>query len=285
MGSLDFVSPQAALAVSFVIQNPRSALDQILQMAESGNGGLAANLALFESKTGVSLRDDLAAPLGGEVTFAMDGPLLPVPSWKLIAEVEDPAPLEAAIARLVESANHELPANLGEIILTQRAIGSRTFYTLTMSTYPGVEIDYAFVDSYLVAAPSLGLLQSAIQNREAGNTLTRSAAFHNAMPIDGYTNFSGILYQNIGSALGGLVDQAQALHTMSDRQSKLVQSFRQNSGPGLICLYGEPDRIVVASSSGFMGFNLDTLLALRSQGLGEIPHLIEGVMNTQVPKQ
>jgi hypothetical protein len=289
MGSLDFVSPQASLAVSFVIRNPRSALDQILHMAESGDNQLAANLALFESKTGVNVRNDLAAPLGGEVTFAMDGPLLPMPGWKLVAEVDDPTLLESAIARLVESANHELPPHTGEIILTQRQIDSRTFYTLSLSTYPGIEIDYAFVDSYLVAAPSLGLLQSAIQNREAGNTLTRSAAFRNAMPSDGYDNFSGILYHNIGSALGGIVDQAQALHAMNDQQRKLVESFRQNSAPGLICLYGEPDRIVVASGSGFMGFNLDTLLALKSQGLGEIPNLIQGVMSgshmtTRVPK-
>jgi hypothetical protein len=285
MGSLDFVSPQAGIAVSFVIQNPASVLDQLLQMAKSGDNKVALALAQFESKTGVNVRNDLAATLGGEVTFAIDGPLLPTPSWKFIAEVDDPAMLESAIARLVESANHELPASAGEIILTQREIDSRTFYTLSLSTYPGIEVDYAFVDSYLVAAPSLGLLQSAIQNREAGNTLTRSAAFRNAMPMDGYNNFSGILYQNLGSVVGGLVEQSKAIPGVTDSQRQLLDSFRQKSGPGLICLYGEPDRIVVASSSGFMGFNLDTLLALQSQGLREIPHLIAGAMNKGGPTQ
>jgi hypothetical protein len=281
MGSLDFVSPQASLAVSFVMQNPGSVLDQVMPLLEGSNNALAE----FEAKTGVSVRNGLAAPLGGEVTFAMDGPLLPVPSWKLIVEVDDPALLESSIARLVESANHELPPQTGEIILTERQIDSRTYYTLSMPNHAGIEIDYTFVDSYLVAAPSLGLLQSAIQNREAGNTLPHSANFRNAIPSDGYTNFSGIFYQNVGSALGGLADQAQGLPGVTAQQRKLVQSFREHSGPGLICLYGEPDRIVAASSSGFLGFNLETLLALHSHGAGEIPNLLKGVMNSRVPTQ
>jgi hypothetical protein len=192
----------------------------------------------------------------------------------LILEVDNQALLQSTIAKLVESVNHELPSEAGQIILTQQQVGSRTFYALTMTSHPGFEIDYTFVDSYLVAAPGTGLLQSAIQNRETGYTLPRSSTFRNEVPSDGYTNFSGILFHNLKEALGGLAEQSKALPGITDQQRQLVESFQQNSAPGLICLYGESDRIVVASSSGFMGLNLDTLLAVKSRGLLEMPHLI-----------
>ena len=35
--------------------------------------------------------NEIAANLGGEVTVAVDGPLLPTPSWKVAIEVNDPA--------------------------------------------------------------------------------------------------------------------------------------------------------------------------------------------------
>ncbi len=58
----------------------------------------------MQQQIGIDLREDLAATLGGEATFALDGPMLPVPSWKLIVEVYDPATLfhtfSSAIAQL-----------------------------------------------------------------------------------------------------------------------------------------------------------------------------------------
>jgi hypothetical protein len=90
MGSLEFVSPDASMVTSAVIKNPRSIMEEIFKMIGSGDADFTQHLAEFEAKTGVNVLNDIAAPLGGEVTMAFDGPMVPTPRWKLIFEVYDP---------------------------------------------------------------------------------------------------------------------------------------------------------------------------------------------------
>jgi ABC-type multidrug transport system fused ATPase/permease subunit len=75
------------------------------------------------------------------------------------------------------------------------------------SEYQAVpEIHYVYTDGYLLAAPSQALLDSSIQNRANGYTLTSSAAFTALIPHDQYTNFSAMVYYNVGSTLSPLVE-------------------------------------------------------------------------------
>ena len=55
----------------------------------------------------MSVLNDITAPLGGEVTMAFDGPVLPTPRWKVIFEVYDPTTLQATIGKLIDSFNRE----------------------------------------------------------------------------------------------------------------------------------------------------------------------------------
>jgi len=262
MGSLDFVSPEASLAASLVMKEPASLVDEIFQFAESSDPNVREHLAQLESNLGVSVRDDISAPLGGEVTFALDGPILPMPSWKVIAEVYDRDRLQSTISRLADNFNRQASPDAGRLQLTQRRFGSQTYFTLRNDRHADFEIDYAFVDSYWIIGPSQSLIARAIQNRQAGYTLTRSQAFHQQLPTDGYTNFSALFYHNIAPALTPLAEQLKSMGALNSGQQHELDVLRENSAPGLIYAYGEPDRIVVASSSGFMGLNLDTLLAI-----------------------
>ena len=276
MGSLDFVSPEASLAASFVIKDPKILVDEISQFAESSDPNFRERLAELESNLGVGVRDDISAPLGGEVTFALDGPLLPVPSWKVIVEVYDRDTLEATISKLVDSFNRQAGADKGRLQLSQRQFGSQTYFTLHNNKHPDFELDYAFVDNYLLLGPSQSLLARAIQNRQAGYTLTRSQGFQSQLPTDGYTNFSAILYHNIAPAITPLTEQLKALGNLTGDEQKELDALKANSAPGLIYAYGEPDRIVVASSTGFLGLNLDSFLAI-SEGK---PILLSQVLGT-----
>src|SRR5580700_8308872 len=133
MGSLEFISPDASMVTAAVIKNPRTIMEEMFKMIGSGNPDFAQHLAEFESKTGVNVLNDMAAPLGGEVTMAFDGPMIPTPRWKLIFEVYDPTTLQATIAKLVDSFNREAATNTkGHALeVAQRQVGSRTYFVIS----------------------------------------------------------------------------------------------------------------------------------------------------------
>jgi len=265
MGSLEFVSPDASMVTSAVIKNPRSIMEEIFKMAGGGDPGFSERLAEFESKSGVNVLDDIAAPLGGEVTMAFDGPMVPTPRWKLIFEVNDPATLQSTIERLVDSYNREATDKSRSLQITRKQAG-RTYFTLSSPNQANFEIDYTFVDSFLVAGPDLGTISRAIQSREAGYTLTHSSTFQALLPTDGYTNFSAIFYHNLGPVVGPLAEKLKASGILTAQQRQSIDALTANPAPGMIYAYGEPSRITVASNTGFMGFDLGTLLTMGHNG-------------------
>jgi len=276
---LEFVSPDASMVTSAVIKNPRSIMEEIFKMIGSGDPNFTQHLAEFEAKTGVNVLNDMAAPLGGEVTMAFDGPMIPTPRWKLIFEVYDATTLQSTISKLLDSFNREASTQGHSLQLTQRNVGSRTYYSIQSSNKLNSEIDYTYVDNYLIAAPDMGTLSRAIQSREAGYTLAHSAGFQALLPNDGYTNFSAIFYHNIGPVVGPLAAQVKASGALTPQQQQSIDALTANSAPGLIYAYGEPDRIVVATNTGFMGFDLGTLLTMGHNGPFLPQMLLGGSLN------
>ncbi len=270
MGALEFISPNASMVNAVVIKNPRSIMEEMFQIIGSSDANFPQGLAKFEAKTGVNVLNDITAPLGGEVTFAFDGPVLPTPRWKAVFEVYDPTTLQSTIGKLVDSFNREAASSSsssnGSLQLAQQQVGSQTYYTIRNAKQPNFEIDYTYVDSYLVAGPDIATISQAIRDRQAGNTLTHSPTFQALLPSDGYTNFSAIFYHNIGPVVGPLVDQIKAVGKLTQQQQQSIATLQANTAPGLIYFYGEPERIVVASNTGFMGFDLGTLMTLGQGG-------------------
>lgn len=272
MGALDFVSPDASFAVAFVVKQPRAALEELIGAVQSVDPNVADAPAYLQAATGINVLDDLAGPLGGEVAFTLDGPLLPVPSWKFALEVYDPARLEHTIETLVAKAN-SANQNLS-LALTQTQAGGRPYYTLRSGKSP-FEADYTFVDGYLVAAASQPLLTQAVSQRASGYTLARSAGFKALIAPDSFSNFSAILYQNLASVVGPLADGLRATGALSADQQKSIDALKANSAPSLVYAYGEPDRIEVASTGSFFGLNLDSLAG--AGGPFRIPSLLGNV--------
>src|SRR5215216_4939816 len=87
MGSLEYISPDANVVAGFVVKNPATLVDELLGVLETVSPDLRKNLEKQQTDHGLDIRNDIAAPLGGEFAFAIDGPILPTPSWKLVFEV------------------------------------------------------------------------------------------------------------------------------------------------------------------------------------------------------
>ena len=146
----------------------------LLPVISDSNPMFLPILRAVETEFGIDLREDFAASLGGEATIALDGPMLPVPSWKLIVEIYDPETFIHALGRAVTEIN-VLMTSRGEggVTLESEDLGGRTFYTLKLVDR-GFEIVFATVDGYLLVAPSSALIEQAIQYRAVGIDVFRA---------------------------------------------------------------------------------------------------------------
>jgi hypothetical protein len=256
MGSLDFVSPDATLAAAAVLKSPESILQELMSYMPDAHEQAGEN-----DKVTSQLVADAAASLGGDVTFAIDGALLPVPAWKVAIEVYDAPRLEHAIAGFLDHFNQMTKTSGVKLETNQEQANGRTFYFIQKTPAPDVTIYYTFVDGYFVASSSKANLMQAIQDRQAGHTLASSNAFRDQLPQDGYTNFSAILYHHAGSALGAIANNT-IVQPLKPAQQQAMAHLLANSAPGLICVYGERDRIVAVTRDSFLGFSLGTLVGI-----------------------
>ena len=112
------------------------------------------------------------------------------------------------------------------------------YFTLSSPNQPNYEIDYTFVDSYLIAAPDMGTISRAI-DCEAGYSLTHSSTFQVLLPSDGYTNLA-IFYHNVGPVIGPSAAELEASGALNAQQRQSVDALTANSAPGMIYAYGEP---------------------------------------------
>ncbi len=262
MGTLDFISPDATFAASFVVNHPGALLEQLPAMTGTANAFLA-----IQNQTGVNVAQDIAATLGGEMTIAVDGPLLPTPSWKVAVEVNDPARLEWSIEQMVKTAQQAQPD--AQLQLSHEVTGGLTYYTLTSAKSP-VAVNYVFTDGYLLMAPNHGLLSTSIKNRTLGATLTRSTTFRQQLPQNGQMNFSALAYYNASAAIAPMADQMKATKFLTADQQKALDALTADRAPTLIYAYAEPDRIVAATRGSFFGLGLDTLVGLNGKGAGSL---------------
>jgi hypothetical protein len=274
MGALEFISPDANVVAAFVVKEPAALVDDLFNTLKAGDDQSWQKLQKFQVDQGIDLRNDFAVPLGGEYAFAIDGPLLPVPSWKAVFEVDDPAHLQQTLERTVERVNAELEKNGKRgFAWSQAESGGKRFYTLR-SLDLQVEVNYAYVYGYLVAAPSRALVENAIRYRESGYTLLQSSKFRATLPEDKQANFSAMVYQNIGSLIAPIARTVGKAAT-ERAPGKAGEAFKQLLGDkaGLAYVYALNDRMVISvnTEDGPLGLSASDLLGLPgSSGLGHI---------------
>jgi hypothetical protein len=268
MGSIAYFSPETHLAAAFVVKQPTSLIDDLLGM----NPEMAAELEKLRTEHGVDLREDLAAPLGGEIAFGVDGPLVPEPSWKVVAEVYDSARLQATIEKMVARVNDELRKDgKPSVEIAEQESGGHTFYTLR-APEGNHAVSWVYDDGYFLAAQTRALLERAIRQRESGVSLAGTAKFRDLLGSDGQVNVSAFYYQNLEdlAKTAGKVIPKGALG--GERGPGALSSILLGQGPSLVYAYAEADRILFASTNKSpLGLNLQTLAGFGG-ALGMMDH-------------
>ncbi|HNX48614.1 MAG TPA: FecR family protein [Thermoanaerobaculaceae bacterium] len=272
MGALEYVSPNAYAVGCFLAKEPRQIADEVLAVMKQRDPEGLGKLADFESQHNFSLRDDLAAPLGGEFLVAIDGPVLPRPAWKLVVLVEDQARLQQAIEKIVAELNVRLAAEQKPTLaLSALPENGTTFFTLTSSDGL-VEVHYTFWDGYWLIAAQKVILTDAVHTRQSGMSLPATAVFRGALPVDGQQQYSALGFVNassLGTALASAVPSgadATARAGLGELKKLLAEASAMT-----VCVTAEPDRIVL-TSTGLDLLNPSRALSLLS-GLGpSVPH-------------
>ena len=253
IGGLDFVSANAGAVGAIVLKSGGAEFDDLASLAGAIDPNFGIDLAQAEVKTKVNFKEDLANTLGAELVVALDGPILPQPAWKVVAEVYDPARLEQTFEQLISDVS-TISNGKAQVKLDKQTDNGLTYYTLHFGDgQRNVEVDYTFTDGYLIIGPSRAMVMEAVQTRKNGNGLSKSQQFHSLLPRDQFANVSALLYQNLAPVLGPVAQQLTA------QQLQSFKALAAETKPSMVCAYGEEDAIRVASNSRFFGLDLNTL--------------------------
>lgn len=260
VGSLDFVSRNAALVFAGVTKEPAAIVDDMVAMMSAEKSG-ADELGKAQEELGIDIRNDLAGNLGGEFLFALDGPVLPTPSWKAVIEVRDSGRFEATLERLTQAIDGKLEGKDAHgITITRSQAGAQTFYEVHNSTTGLVVAEYTYSNGYMVITPTRALLMEALQTHASGNTLGSASSFKALLPVDQNENYSAVAYQNLGPVITPLLSQ------LSGETADALKKLAADSHPTAICAWGKDAGIEVASNSNLFGFDFLTIgKLLRSQ--------------------
>jgi len=271
MGALEFISPDANIVGAFVVKEPTAVVDDLFNTIKTAEPKAWEDLQKFQMEQGIDIRTDFAIPLGGEYAFAVDGPLLPTPSWKVVFQVDDQAHLQQTLESTVQKLNAELVKQGKQgLVWNNTETGGRTYYELKSPEFSLVALNYTYAYGYLIAAPSRALVENAIKYKESGHTLLQSAKFKASLPEDKQANFSAMVYQNVSSLLE---PAAKLIGNAGPKEAtKAVKGLLGNKA-GLAYVYALGDRMILSvnSENGPIGLTPSDLLGLPgSSGLASI---------------
>ncbi len=280
MGALDFISPNANVVTAFVVKEPALLVDDLLGFLETVEPDLRRQMQEMVTQQGFDIRKDFAEPLGGEFAFAIDGPILPTPSWKVVLEVNDQAKLQQTFERVIDKLNQfSMLHGKGKLSLENTTADDRTYYSIK-STDAGLEAHYTYANGYLVAAPSRALLEQSIKNRDAGNTLVRSSRFMSALPQDGNTNFSAIFYHDLAPLIQPLAERMKNAGgaELGEKERQMLGSIDANAPPTLAYAYAQGDRITLAANTEGGAFGLSPASLIGLPNSFEMQHILMNAM-------
>lgn len=264
MGSLEFFSVDTTIAAAMLLKEPISIMDDIGEIELPNDIEAAAELELFYSVVSV---------LGGEVAIGLDGPALPTPAWKAVIEAYDATLLQESIEFSIARFNdHSAENTVGASIdFAPADVSGYSGYEITLTVDESVALgewdsasfNYAFVDGYMIAAPSAALIGRAIGFYESGSGLQTGSEFRELLSRDGYLDFSAIYFSRLGQLIGDFTKNLPS--NLTEEQQAAINTLDQDASPSMGSILALPDKIHFAySGSAQMPLQIMTqLVALQ----------------------
>ncbi|HYM79154.1 MAG TPA: hypothetical protein VE377_24480 [Candidatus Dormibacteraeota bacterium] len=236
MGSLDFVSPKAVIAISMLLKNPAEIFDDIKDLATASNPNALASLEQTEQGLNLSFREDLFSRLAGEITVEMDSFVPPDQAWKVLLKTNDPAGLMATLNKFL-AASKITPAESDE--------DGVVYHTITIpSGQKPQEIGYAAVDGYLIIASSRDKVAEAVRLHRGGESLAKSGKFQASLPPGNSAEVSALLYED------PIAMAALSMRQASPELAELFSHPMADNTSVVMAGYGEERALREASRSG-----------------------------------
>jgi len=277
MGSLEYISPDANVVAGFVVKKPEALVGDLLGVLETVSPELKRTLDKQQTAHGLNIQNDIAAPLGGEFTFAIDGPIFPTPSWKMVFEVNDPQHLQQTLEHAVTEVNKEVAAfGKSGLIWEKTESGDRTFYTLKSPEFGFVEVNYVYSNGYMIVAPSRALIERALAARDTGTSLLHSSKFTAGLPADGNANFSAVFYHNLAPLVQPIAQQlATTAQSLPQGSQQAMKEMASQMAPTLAYAYAQGDSITFNANTEGGPFGLSPASLLGMPNALEMQSIIQ----------
>lgn len=266
--TLDFVSPNATMALTIVLHNPAQMFDDLRMMASATNQNAFAALTQFESMLKLSLKDDVLANLDGEMTLELDVTEA-APLWRAIFKVRDAEHLQHTLDTLLAAAPVK-PRRSEQDGLKFTSIEiprGRVAGSPTGSAPAPTEIAYVFVDGQLVVGSGHSAVADAVRLGRSGESLGKSKALLAALPPGRSLEASALYFQD-PAAMWSL-----QLRRFAPELAEVAVKLIGQSSPSVTGFYADDTTIREASRSH--GTDVTTTLVVAAIA---IPNLLRSRM-------
>jgi hypothetical protein len=254
LDSLDFVSPNAIVVITIGLKEPAKIYDEAQEMAEASKANTFAAVPTIEQAFKISLRDDLVAQLGGEITAEVDT-LPPAPlKWRVILKTNDGAHLQKTLSGLLEATHTEATK--------EESGGVATYSFLAPGGRSGTPVSYAIVDGYLIVGSGREAVTESAQMHRSGESLAKSKKLLASLPPGRTQEASGMFYED-PIAMASL----QFGRIMPDLAESLMHSTK-GSLAQTMWVYGDESAIREESVSA--GLDIGGMLVVAAIGIPNV---------------
>jgi hypothetical protein len=251
-GAAEYLPADVLLAGYVSMREPGQLFQEFSALMTNQQESFHGDLTRLEQKLGSGFVASLTAAMGTEAAFAVQGFSVAGPTWMMAGLANDPAAIDSALAKLVDTFNAELGPSEQDArcVLAQESANGRMWTTLKAGRLP-FGVTWTYDGGYMVAASDRAVAERAIATRHGGSALVWSPAFQGQLPGSAGLHPSAFGWLNTKGAL--------AMLSMVS-QSPAVAKLLAERDPILVVFDGKPEQIHAASRARLSGAIIDAML-------------------------